>query len=310
MPNRRRTLSRFTVSLAILGVVVLAVGGLTYGYPYISGIVGPPLRTVVGPEHRDQIKGIAETVWNAAVSLRPIDDRSRVGGRDGPSVLLVVLDACRSDKLGSYGFSRDTSPAIDELARDPDSVAFLNHYVQAPWTKPSTASLFTGLFPSDHGVVLGIEEASDDASGGHYRTQVLSPDAVTIAEALRDAGYYTFEVVAPHHLAADFGFEQGFTEYHGITSWPGGDLQRLSVTTALIESIKGRFFGYVHFLGCHAPFQHRYRDAEYMTTYGFEYDEAGRQEAGIDFTKTEISSRVNDGELELSNEDVKFLHLI
>jgi uncharacterized sulfatase len=46
-----------------------------------------------------------------------------------------------------------------------------------------------------------------------------------------------------------------------------------------------------------------------MASYGFEYDEEARRDAGIDFTTTEISARINDSELDLSEEDVKFLHL-
>ena len=303
MPMRRPARRRLFVAFAILAGALLITGALAYAYR-------GQIMALMGPEHREQIRAFEERAWNALVALRPIDDRARVGAEEGFNVLLVVLDACRADKLGSYGFERETSPAIDEIARDPDSVTFLNYYVQAPWTKPSTASLFTGLFPSDHGVVVGHLKTSDSGSDRRYRTQVLSPDVATIAEILRDAGVYTFGVVSPHHLGPEYGFDQGFAEFHGITSWPGGDLQRLSTTTALIESITGTFFGYVHFLGCHAPFQPRYRDADYMASYGFEYNEDARREAGIDFTTTEISARVNDGELELSEEDAKFLHLV
>jgi hypothetical protein len=50
MPTRRRTLSRFLVASTTLFVAVLAVGALAYGYPHVRGIVGPPLKAVVGPE--------------------------------------------------------------------------------------------------------------------------------------------------------------------------------------------------------------------------------------------------------------------
>jgi arylsulfatase A-like enzyme len=304
MPTRRPVSRPFFIAFAILSVTLLIIGALAYEYR-------GHIKALLGPEHREQIKALVATTWNAAVALRPIDDRPRVGAQDGGSnILLVVLDACRPDKLGSYGFERETSATIDELARDPDAVTFLNHHVQASWTKPSTASLFTGLFPSDHGIVLGILENSDNASDRRYRTQVLSPDAATLAEVLRDAGFYTFGVVSPHHVGAEYGFDQGFAEYHGITAWPGGDQQRLSTTTELIESITGKFFGYVHFMACHAPFERRYRDADYMASYSFDYDENAQRKAGIDFTRSAIIGRVNDGEIALSDEDVKFLHLI
>ena len=303
MPTRRSASRLVFVALALLVLAALAIGAV--GYQYRGKVTA-----LVGFDPQEQVLALGETAWNSVVGLHPIDGRERVGSGDGPSILYVVLDACRPDKLGAYGFERPTTPAIDALARDPDATTFENYYVHASWTKPSTASLFTGLFPSDHGVVLGAMKDNDDAGDQHYRTQVLSPDVTTIAEALNDAGYYTFEVVSPHHLGAEYGFDQGFDEYYGIVSWPGGDLQRLDTTTALIDSIEGRFFGYVHFLGCHAPFKPRYRDADYMASYRFDYDEAARQAAGVDFTTTDISGKVNNGQLELDDEDVRFLHLV
>jgi arylsulfatase A-like enzyme len=304
MATRRPAWRRFFAAFSILAVALLSAGALAYGYR-------DQIKGFVGHDQRQQIKALGETTWNAMVALRPIDDQRRVGADDGaPNILLVLLDTCRADKLGSYGFERDTTPALDELARDPDAVTFLNHYVQAPWTKPSVASLFTGLFPSDHGVVTGMLETTASASERRYRTQVLSPEVTTIAEVLGDAGYYTFAVLSPHHLGAEYGFDQGFAEYHGITSWPGGDRQRLNTATALIDAIDGKFFGFVHLLGCHAPFEPRHRSPEYMASHGFEYDEAARREAGVDFADSAISRLVNSGERELTEEDVRFLHLL
>jgi arylsulfatase A-like enzyme len=304
MATRRPAWRRFFIAFSILAVALLSAGALTYGSR-------DQIKDFVGHDQRQQIKALGEMTWNAMVALRPIDDQRRVGANDGaPNILFVLLDTCRADKFGSYGFERDTTPAMDELARDPDAVKFLNHYVQAPWTKPSVASMFSGLFPSDHGVVTGILETAESASEGRYRTQVLSPEVATIAEVLGDAGFYTFGVVSPHHLGAEYGFDQGFAEFHGITSWPGGDRQRANTARALIEAVEGKFFGFVHLIGCHAPFEPRHRHPEYMASYGFDYDEAARREAGVDFTDTKISSLVNRGERELSEDDVRFLHLL
>jgi arylsulfatase A-like enzyme len=302
MPTRRPALRRFFVAFCILAVALLSAGALAYGYrDQIMGFVG----------HNQQIRAIGEKTWNAMVALRPIDDRPRVGADDGaPNILLVVLDTCRADKLGSYGFERKTTPALDELARDPDAVTFLNHYAPASWTKPSVASIFSGLFPSDHGVVAGVLATAEGAAESRYRTQVLSPEVATIAEALSDAGFYTFGVVPPYHLGAEYGFDQGFAEYRGSTTWPGGDRQMLNIATALIEAVHGKFFGFVQFLGCHAPFEPRHRHPDYMASYGFEYDEAARREAGVDFTDVAISRLANRGEVELTEDDVRFLHLL
>ena len=244
--------------------------------------------------------------------IRPIDDRPRAGADDGFSILLVVLDACRADKVGAYGFDRETTPAMDELAADPDAAVFLNYYVQETWTKPSTASLFTGVYPHEHGMVYGHLQAEDPESDSNFRVQKLSPDLATIAELLGQSGFYTFGVVSPFQLGEDYGFDQGFAEYYDPPTEGGeGDDLRIRITTALIPAIAGRFFGYIHMLGCHRPFPPEFRDAEYLSKYGSAYDEEARRREGVDFTEVSPLDRlIKDGEIELADDDVAFMNLL
>src|SRR5688572_19094297 len=74
----------------------------------------------------------------------------------GPNVLVVLIDTLRADHLGCYGYERPTSPAIDAFARE--SVQFMRAYSQSTWTKPATASLFTGRYPRQHQAYLRSEE--------------------------------------------------------------------------------------------------------------------------------------------------------
>jgi arylsulfatase A-like enzyme len=66
-------------------------------------------------------------------------------------IIIIVIDAARPDHLGCYGYSRDISPNIDRLAEQ--GVVFLNAYANAPWTKPSVASLFSSMHPNVHRTV-------------------------------------------------------------------------------------------------------------------------------------------------------------
>jgi arylsulfatase A-like enzyme len=243
-------------------------------------------------------------------NVRPIDDRPRTGTADDFNILLVVIDACRADKVGTYGFERNTTPALDALAKDPDSVTFLNHYTQASWTKPSTASLFTGLYPHEHAAVLSTLATEEDGREPVYITKGLSPDLTTLAEALRSDGYYTFGVIRIDHISARNGFAQGFEEFEHVRY--GGAEVALNRTTALAEAIEGKFFGYVHVLGCHRAFPEAYRDEAYMAEYGFPYDEEARREAGIEFAEIDydFDRRLASRETVLTEEDVRFLNLI
>ncbi len=221
---------------------------------------------------------------------------------DGPNILIAVFDACRPDKLGCYGFERPTSPTVDALAADPDSVVYERYYVQGSWTKPSTASLFTGLFMHQHHVSGGSKEGEK-----HQWFSVLPDELVTLAERFQDAGYNTFSVTGNPHLDPRFGFDQGFDSYQMMRPMDYG-LQREVLLR--IEEADRPFLGYVHFTACHYPYAEATRDVEYMTEYGFEYDESARIAEGIDFTQPAIRELINDEGLELEPDDIRFLNLI
>src|SRR5262249_4610825 len=101
------------------------------------------------------------------------------------NVLLISLDTLRPDHLHCYGHPSDTSPAIDALAAR--GVRFADASSAAPWTLPSHTTMFTGLYPSHHGV--------KDYS------QQLPDERVTLAEVLRDHGFQTFAVINTWNIA-------------------------------------------------------------------------------------------------------------
>lgn len=94
-----------------------------------------------------------------------------------PDVLFVVLDSLRRDRVSAYGHDRETTPAFDRLAAH--SSVFEHAYTPAPWTLPSHCSMFTGRFPTEHGVTNGFTDRS-----------LRLPEAIpTVTERLVDEGY-------------------------------------------------------------------------------------------------------------------------
>lgn len=67
------------------------------------------------------------------------------------NVVLIILDALRPDYLGCYGYSKKVSSNIDRLSNK--SIIFENAFCQFPVTLPSTASIFTSLYPFSHGTI-------------------------------------------------------------------------------------------------------------------------------------------------------------
>jgi len=58
-----------------------------------------------------------------------------------PNVVLIILDAVRTDHLSCLGYSKIKTPNIDRIARE--GVLFTDCIAQAPWTLPSVGSIFT-----------------------------------------------------------------------------------------------------------------------------------------------------------------------
>ncbi|PSP79376.1 sulfatase [Halobacteriales archaeon QS_1_68_20] len=94
---------------------------------------------------------------------------------DGPGdVVFVVMDTVRKDHLTVYGHDRPTTPGLEDFAEE--AAVFEGAVAQAPWTLPSHASMFTGLYPGEH--------------CASQETPYLE-DATTLAESLSAAGYDT-----------------------------------------------------------------------------------------------------------------------
>ena len=121
-----------------------------------------------------------------------------------PSVVLISIDALRPDHLHCYGYPKDTSPRIDQLA--DEGTLFEQAISSAPWTLPAHACLFTGLCDSVH----GCTDTDRRLHGMHY----------TLAERLKDTGYATAGFFSSPYLHPTFGLRQGFDVYVGCTSHP------------------------------------------------------------------------------------------
>jgi hypothetical protein len=131
--------------------------------------------------------------WLALVGLACAPDEAVEKPRR--NVVLVLLDTVRADRLSCYGNERDTTPAIDALARR--GALFRRAQATAPWTVPSIASLWTGVLPSTHGagVIAGAGEPKTFAGKGSFRgfDERALP---TLPQRFRDHGYRTLGFVA------------------------------------------------------------------------------------------------------------------
>ena len=155
----------------------------------------------------------------------------------GANVVLISIDTLRADRLGSYGYERPTSPALDALAAK--SIRFENAYAESSWTLPSHITLFTGLHPSSHGVVL--EE------------DVLPDELPTLTERLQSAGYQTIGLTAGGLLSGRYGFSRGFDRFEDRYRRLPRMVERAQ--QAILETSPDRpFFLFLHTYDVHCPY--------------------------------------------------------
>ncbi|MEO8276097.1 MAG: sulfatase [Thermoanaerobaculia bacterium] len=189
--------------------------------------------------------GVAILAGLAALSVLGGCARPR-SGRVPNGIVVIVIDTLRADHVGLYGSRWPATPQIDSLG--PESVRFEQAYSQASWTRPSVPSLFTGLYPSEHGIT-----GFDEESGRVVRGQILSDDAMTLAEGMKAAGYRTALAGYQYQLSVKFNQQQGFDFYRNNLSGGSGEINRTFLDW-LDQEPQKPFFVYLHYLDIHWPY--------------------------------------------------------
>ena len=202
----------------------------------------PLLVTSRSPERRRATAALALAAVSAlllpACSTRPAP--APVVAAAARNVLIVTIDTLRADRVGVYGATQVETPNIDRLAREgawaPQAT------VPAPLTRPSHVSLFTGLYPAEHGIRDNIAPP-------------LRAEVPVLAEILKRRGFSTGAFVASVVLDRQAGLARGFDVYSDRF---GPDVDRKGGDVVVSEAIewlagKDRFLAWVHLYDVHAP---------------------------------------------------------
>jgi arylsulfatase A-like enzyme len=160
-------------------------------------------------------------------------------------ICFVLIDALRADHCSCYGYERNTTPRIDSIAKH--GTIFENCQSQAPWTKPSVATIFTGLPPAGHKTNMLFDS--------------LPGEAVTLAETLRSEGYITYADSANYHITPRFGFGQGF-DFFATDSTP------VTLTDGPVgAAVFDKIFRYMRGVGGQEPALYAVRRTAFILRY-------------------------------------------
>jgi arylsulfatase A-like enzyme len=203
-----------------------------------------------------------------------------------PNVLFILVDDMGARDLSNEGSTFYESPNIDRIAHE--GVKFTRGYATCQVCSPSRASILTGKYPTNHGITTWIGDSAGEAWNKRGRNDSHLPpeyernlraSEITLAEAMRDAGYKTF-FAGKWHLGSEGSWptDHGFNTNKGgwdvggprggffspyinpnLESGPDGESLTLRLgqeTADFIEAHKDQpFLAYLSFYTVHAPIQ-------------------------------------------------------
>jgi arylsulfatase A-like enzyme len=170
-----------------------------------------------------------------------------------PSVVFILLDTTRADRLSAWGGPNPTSPNLDALAAS--GVRFASHFANAHATRPSMPQLMTGRYY--HQNVLRAFRPRDQPR--EFPFSAPDPSTVLLPAVLRGAGFQTLAVSAHPWVARQSALGEPFETFdlldapptrghavaaevvdHGLALWASRDRTRPT-------------FLYLHFMDAHMP---------------------------------------------------------
>ncbi len=249
-----------------------------------GGALDVDLSRFAGELVRLRLAASESTTLEGPVILAPDPGPVRASRRV-QNALVYLTDTLRADRLRVYApDTRVETPGLSAWARE--AAAFLAGHTQENWTKPSCATLLSGLYPWEH------RATTEDA---------VVPDGVELlSERLRAEGLHTGAFVANGFVSDRFGFRQGWGSFRNYVR-EGLRNQARFVAGDVLAWLDARptdraFFLYVHSIDPHVPYM---PPAEDLARYDPE-----PYEGPVDFGRDRaLLESVKSGSLALSARD-------
>jgi arylsulfatase A-like enzyme len=145
-------------------------------------------------------------------------------------ILYIDIDCTRPDHLGCYGYHRQTSPTIDQIARE--GIVFERYYPPDAPCLPSRTAFYSGRFGIQTGVVGHGGTAAQPKIQGPNRGFRDFFDTQGLAGCLQSAGYHTAMISPFGQRHAAWHFYAGFNEIHNTGS---GGMESAEVVQPIVD---------------------------------------------------------------------------
>ncbi len=190
-------------------------------------------------------------------AVRLVPPKIEVSGKKVKNAIVVLIDTLRADRLTAYAKTRVRTPAFDKFAKE--STVFERCHAPSNWTKPSCATVLTGLYPDTH------------KARGH--SSRLASSSKMASEIFRTAGFATGAFIANGYLAAEFGFKRGWTKYINFIR-ENKKTEAVNVFKESLDFIAGHkdkpFFTYIQTIDPHVPYDPPAEDLKLYDAQGYD----------------------------------------
>lgn len=189
------------------------------------------------------------------VAAAQVEPSIQVPDCKGCNVVFVVFDTLRADYDQLFDRSKTLMPAVERVASH--ALVFTQAVSASSWTLPAIMSLFTGVYPSRHGMTNKYPpQAGGLAEWGevlHLKEQ--APDLVTLAEEFRRGGYRTAAFTGGAGMHHEFGFDAGFDVYEDARPFAGLHDTVPKALAWIREHRDEPFFVFLHGYDCHGQYE-------------------------------------------------------
>jgi choline-sulfatase len=224
-------------------------------------------------------------IGEAGLFQKPRELKKAPGELKAKNFILVLIDTLRADRLSAYNNeTRVRTACLDELA--DQSMIFERALAPENWTKPSVASLLSGLYSESH-------KTQDD--------KAKLPDSVVLAsEHFKELGFITSAFVANGYISSKFGFRQGWDAWINYVREHKANRAQFVIDDAIawIESRQDDkpFFLYLHTIDPHVPY---IPPKKYWSIY-----DSGPYNGPVQPTETaKLLEKVKTGRMKLGDRD-------
>jgi arylsulfatase A-like enzyme len=191
-----------------------------------------------------------------------------------PNVILIILDAARSDHFSCYGYKKQTTPYIDSIANG--GAAFLNNFSQSTYTYASLPQLFYSryfskeIFENDAGIW------NTPRSEPQILMQDFDSQQIMLQRVLAINGYNTVIFSQHRYLTPQTLLAKSFHEYFQLPVLASTErTENISMTVTpvvdwIIKNAKHRYFVYMHMMFPHQPYDRQLENKQFL------YDNLGK----------------------------------